>query len=215
MKTKAMLLPALMFIFILAGFTFADRADQEEQPVPTAQTIDELASWSVDRVHSKIGFKVKHLGISNVRGEFRDYDVAITLDGTDFNTLETTATIKTSSIFTDNDRRDGHLRSPDFFDAESHPDMTFMSKGVRNVSGSEFEIVGDLTIRGTTKEVVLEAEFLGAATMGDSERAGFEARTTINRLDYGLAWNKLTEAGGFVVGHDVEIILELEVIKDA
>ena len=214
MKNKTMLLPALMVVFILAGFNFAESADQEEQPTPTTQTIDKLASWSVDAVHSMIGFRVAHLGISAVRGEFKDYDVAIFLNPTDLNTLETTATIKTGSISTDNDLLDSRLRSPDFFDAESHPNMTFTSKGVRNISGHEFEIVGDLTIRGTTKEVVLEAEFLGTANMGDQERAGIEATTTINRFDYGIAWNQVTE-GGPVVGHDVQIILELELIKDA
>ena len=215
MKIRTLLLPAVLLILVLAGFTFSDRSAEEARPDQAPQAIAEVASWSVDAVHSKIGFKVKHLGISNVRGNFKDYDVAISLDPSDFNTLETTATIKTTSVFTDNERRDNHLRSPDFFAAETFPNMTFVSKGVRNINGSEFEIVGDLTIRDVTKEVVLEAEFLGAATMGDQERAGFEATTTINRLDYGLAWNKVTEAGGFVVGHDVQIILELEVIKDA
>ncbi len=216
MKAKTLLLPAFVFLFVLAGFTFTGSQPDDARSEQTLQTPSgDPSSWSVDPVHSKIGFKVKHLGISNVRGEFKDYDVSISLDGTDLSTLKTTATIKTGSIFTDNQRRDGHLRSPDFFSADDFPNMTFTSKSVRNVNGSEFEIVGDLTIRDVTKEVVLEAEFLGAATMGDSERAGFEATTTINRLDYGLAWNKMTEAGGFVVGHDVQIILELEVIKDA
>ncbi len=215
MKTKTLLLPALVFTLVLAGFTLSSSQPDEHRPAQTLQAADGLASWSVDKVHSKIGFKVKHLGISNVRGEFKEYDVSISLDGTDLSTLKTKAAIQTGSVFTDNERRDGHLRSPDFFSADDFPAMTFTSKSVRNVNGSEFEIVGDLTIRDVTKEVVLEAEFLGAATMGDQERAGFEARTTINRLDYGLAWNKVTEAGGFVVGHDVQIILELEVIKDA
>ena len=216
MKAKTLLLPAFVFLFVLAGFTVTGSQPDDAQPEQALQTLSGApASWSVDPVHSKIGFKVKHLGISNVRGEFKDYDVSISLDGTDLSTLKTKATIKTGSISTNNDRRDGHLRSPDFFSADDFPEMTFKSKGVRNVNGSEFELVGDLTIRGTTKEVVLEAEFLGAASMGDSERAGFEARTTINRLEYGLQWNRTTEAGGFVVGHDVQIILELEDIKDA
>lgn len=172
------------------------------------------ATWSVDHAHSKLGFKVRHLGISNVRGDFREYDVVLRMDGTDLSTLSAEATIQTASIDTDNDRRDNHLRSPDFFAAEEHPEMTFISTGVQNVDGSTFEITGNLTIRGTTHEVVLDAEFLGSASMGDEERAGFEATTEIDRMDYGLAWDRLTEAGGFVVGHDVEITLELEVIKD-
>ena len=215
MKTKTLLLPAVVLTLVLAGFTLAGSQADESRTTPTLQPTEGMASWSIDPVHSKVGFKVKHLGISNVRGEFREYDASISLDGTDLSTLQASATIKTASIFTDNERRDNHLRSPDFFDADGHPELTFTSKSVRNINGSAFELVGDLTIRSTTKEVVLEAEFLGAAAMGDQERAGFEARTTINRLDYGLMWNRTTEAGGFVVGHDVQIILELEVIKDA
>lgn len=171
-------------------------------------------TWSVDHAHSRLGFKVRHLGISNVRGDFREYDAMLSMDGTDVSTLSAEATIQTASINTDNDRRDNHLRSPDFFAAEEHPEMTFVSTGVRNVDGSTFEMTGNLTIRGTTHEVVLDAEFLGSVAMGEEERAGFEATTTIDRMDYGLAWDRLTEAGGLVVGHEVEITLELEVIKD-
>lgn len=180
----------------------------------TPEPASRANSWSVDHAHSKIGFKVRHLGISNVRGDFRDYDVSISMTDGDVSTLSASATIQTTSVFTNNDRRDNHLRSPDFFSAEAFPAMTFQSKEVRAVDGNTFELVGDLTIRDVTTEVVLDAEFLGTATMGDQERAGFEASTEINRMDYGLAWNRLTEAGGFVVGHNVEIILELEMVKD-
>lgn len=180
----------------------------------TPEPASRANSWSVDHAHSKIGFKVRHLGISNVRGDFRDYDVSISMTDGDVSKLSASATIQTTSVFTNNDRRDNHLRSPDFFSAEAFPAMTFQSKEVRAVDGNTFELVGDLTIRDVTTEVVLDAEFLGTATMGDQERAGFEASTEINRMDYGLAWNRLTEAGGFVVGHNVEIILELEMVKD-
>ena len=180
----------------------------------TPEPASRANSWSVDHAHSKIGFKVRHLGISNVRGDFRDYDVSISMTDGDVSKLSASATIQTTSVFTNNDRRDNHLRSPDFFSAEAFPAMTFQRKEVRAVDGNTFELVGDLTIRDVTTEVVLDAEFLGTATMGDQERAGFEASTEINRMDYGLAWNRLTEAGGFVVGHNVEIILELEMVKD-
>lgn len=200
MRTR-LLAPLLVFA-LLATIGFSP------EPAPRAN------SWSVDHAHSKIGFKVRHLGISNVRGDFQDYDVSISMTEGDVSTLTASATIQTTSIFTNNDRRDNHLRSSDFFSAEAFPVMTFQSKEVRAVDGNAFELVGDLTIRDVAKEVVLNAEFLGTATMGDQERAGFEASTEINRMDYGLAWNRLTEAGGFVVGHNVEIILELEMVKD-
>lgn len=154
------------------------------------------------------------MGISNVRGEFLSYDAEILMDGTDLSTLAVNTTIETTSIDTGNERRDNHLRSDDFFGAEEFPAMTFTSTGVTEVDGDHFHLEGDLTIRDVTKSIVLEGEFLGTAMMGDSERAGFEATTTINRKEFNLSWDRLTEAGGFVVGHDVEIILELELIKD-
>ncbi len=171
-------------------------------------------SWSIDAAHSSISFKVRHLGISNVRGEFLAYDAEILMDGADLSTLSVNANIETASIDTGNERRDGHLRSDDFFAAEEFPNMAFTSTGVTEVEGNQFQLSGDLTIRDVTQTIVLEGEFLGTASMGDSERAGFEATTTINRTEFNLSWDRLTEAGGLVVGHDVEIILELELIKD-
>ena len=171
-------------------------------------------SWSIDAAHSSISFKVRHLGISNVRGEFLAYDAEILMDGADLSTLSVNANIETASIDTGNERRDGHLRSDDFFAAEEFPNMTFTSTGVTEVEENRFQLSGDLTIRDVTQAIVLEGEFLGTASMGDSERAGFEATTTINRTEFNLSWDRLTEAGGLVVGHDVEIILELELIKD-
>ncbi len=179
-----------------------------------AGTAEKPASWSIDATHSKIGFKVRHLGISSVRGEFAAYDAAITMDPENLESIQASVTIEIASIDTKNDRRDNHLRSDDFFSAETFPTMTFESTGVTSVDGASFALAGNLTIRDVTKEVVLHGEFLGTAAMGDSERAGFEARTKVNRLEYGLMWNRLTEAGGAVVGHDVEIILDLELIKD-
>ncbi len=180
----------------------------------TVPTNDDLESWSIDVAHSSISFKVRHLGISNVRGEFRSYDANIQMEGADLSTLSVSATIETSSVDTGNERRDGHLRSDDFFGSEAFPSMMFTSTGVTEVEGNKFHLAGDLTIKDVTQSVVLEGEFLGVAMMGDSERAGFEARTSVNRKDFNLTWDQLTEAGGIIVGHNVEILLELEVIKD-
>ncbi len=157
---------------------------------------------------------MRHLGISNVRGEFRDYDAEIMMDGTDLSTLSVNATIETQSVDTGNERRDGHLRSDDFFGSEEFPSITFVSTGVGEVKDNKFHLTGDLTIRDVTKSVSLDSEFLGLASMGDSERSGFEATATVNRKDFNLTWDRLTEAGGVVVGHDVEIRLELQLIKD-
>ncbi|MEZ4703172.1 MAG: YceI family protein [Rhodothermales bacterium] len=167
-------------------------------------------TYTADKAHSDIGFKVRHLGISNVKGEFTDYTASVTMDGEDLNTIQAEATVQVGSISTGIDRRDNHLKSDDFFNAEQFPTLTFKSKGVRNIKGDSFELVGDLTIRDVTKEVVLEAEFLGAGQMMETKKVGFEAQTVINRFDYNLKWDNLTEAGGFVVGEEVTILLELE-----
>jgi len=177
-------------------------------------TTEDPSSWSIDNSHSSISFKVRHLGISNVRGEFIDYDAEISMDGDDLSTLSVNATIQTASVDTGNERRDGHLRSDDFFGSEEFPTITFVSTGVTNVEDSKFHLQGDLTIRDVTQSVVLEGSFLGTAMMRDTERAGFEASTTVNRKDFNLSWDQLTEAGGVIVGHNVEISLELELIKD-
>ena len=198
-----MLLAALV---VLAGFTVADPG-----PEPAA----EVMTFVADKAHSQVGFKVRHLGISNVRGQFADYDATVQFDPENLETLQVEAAINVGSINTGIERRDNHLRSDDFFNAEQFPAMTFVSKEVRNVDGDEFELVGDLTIRDVTKEVVLEGEFLGAAAQGEKQKVGFEAETTINRFDYNLKWDKLTEAGGFVVGEEVDIILELELEEAA
>ena len=175
---------------------------------------DQPSSWSIDVEHSSVSFKVRHLGISNVRGEFRSYDAEILMDSTDLSSLSVNATIETASIYTGNEDRDGHLLADDFFGAEEFPAITFVSTGVTNVDGNKFHLQGDLTIRDVTQPVVLEGEFLGLATRGDSERAGFFAQTTVNRKDFNLSWDQLTEAGGLIVGHDVNISLDLQVVKD-
>ena len=195
-----------VFVFLLAAFSLVAFAPPE--PVPTVAT-----TWTADQSHSQIDFKVRHLGISNVRGSFDEYDVVMRFDPADLTTLQVETTIDASSINTENERRDNHLRSDDFFNAEQYPTLTFVSKEVRNIDGESFEVVGDLTIRDVTKEVVLDAAFLGTTTQRDRRKAGFTAETTINRFDYGLKWDRLTEAGGLVVGEDVQIILELEMVE--
>ena len=174
----------------------------------------DVPAYSVDGVHSMIGFKVRHLGITNVSGRFSDFDATLHVDPSDLTTLEATAEIRVASIDTGVEKRDGHLKSPDFFDANTYPTMSFRSREVRNVRGDTFEIVGDLTIRGTTREVVMDAEFVGAATMGESRRIAIEASTTINRFDYGLKWDAVTEMGGLIVSDNVRIELEIQAIEN-
>ena len=216
MKTQTLLLSVLLVAFVLVGFTLTGNQAEETPTQPTVSA--DVSNWRIDPVHSKIGFKARHFGISIVRGEFKDFEASLSFDPEDLSTIEASIRIRAASVFSGNERRDNHLRSDDFFNAEVDSIITFTSKRVQNINGTEFELVGDLTIRGNTHEVVLEAEFLGTVTMERrgrmQERAAFEARTKVNRMDYGLKFDRT--AGGaadLVVGKEVTLIIELELIK--
>lgn len=204
---KSLSFAVVAFAFVLFGFKGTDSATQLNDDVPAKGV---KTTYVVDKAHSNIGFRVRHLGISSVNGNFSDYEASVELDPSDLSTLKASATVQIASIDTGIERRDNHLRSDDFFNADSFPTMSFESKKVRNIDGSMFELVGDLTIRDVTKEVVLKGEFLGVGQMGETKKAGFEASTTINRFDYNLKWDRLTEAGGLVVAENVKITLDLE-----
>ena len=169
--------------------------------------------YEIDKSHSRLGFAVKHMVISTVRGEFNDYDGVIFFDEDDITQSSVAGTIKVASINTANERRDEHLRSGDFFDAENHSEITFKSKRVVK-NGGEYAMIGDLTIRGVTREV--EVPFRVTGTLVDpwgAKRVGVEAGFTINRKDYGVAWNKALDNGGLVVSEEVEIELFFEGIE--
>jgi len=163
----------------------------------------------IDTGHSEVGFAVRHF-VSKVPGRFNDFSGEIMVDPKDPSTLSVNATIKTASIDTNSENRDGHLKSPDFFNVEKFPEMTFKSKKVTK-SGERWSVTGDLTMLGVTKEVTLDTEVLGfqagpkGGTMG-----GFEARGKLNRKDFGMNWNKALDSGGFVLGDDVEVVIRIE-----
>jgi polyisoprenoid-binding protein YceI len=169
------------------------------------------ATWAIDPVHSELSFKVRHL-TGRVRGSFKEWNGSVVADPTQLTAGSTTVEVKTGSINTENADRDAHLRSPDFFDAEKYPTMTFKSNKVQ-VTGSEIALYGDLTIKGVTKPVVLKGTYGGKVTdPWGKERIAFEAATTINRKDYGLAWGKMVE-GVALVGDEVTIELAIEAVK--
>ena len=171
------------------------------------------ATYEVDNVHSQVHFKVDHLMISSVRGEFSDYTATIEADPATRTVTSVKTTIKTASIDTRNQKRDDHLRSADFFNVAAHPEMTFESTNVVG-KGDDILVYGKLTIRGTTKVIELKGSFAGEAKdPWGNTKAGFEAKGMINRQDFGLTWNKALEAGGVVVGDEVEIGLEIEALK--
>lgn len=173
-----------------------------------------LTSWTIDTAHTEAGFAVKHLMISTVRGRFGAVKGDVRFDPADLSTGSANITIDVNSIDTREAQRDAHLRSGDFFDVEKFPAMTFVSTGVRAIKGETFQLVGHLTIKDVTREVVLDVENHGLQKdPWGGERAGFTARTAINRKDFGLTWNATLETGGLLVGEDVKINLDLELIK--
>lgn len=178
-----------------------------------AVQIAAAATYTVDNVHSQVHFKVDHLVISTVRGEFNDYSANIEADPASRTVTSVQAVVKVASIDTKNKKRDDHLRSADFFDAGNHPEMTFKSTKVVG-KGDDITVYGDLTIRGNTRNVELRGKFRGEVKdpWGNS-KAGFEAKGKINRQDFGLSWNKTLDTGGLVVGNEVEIGLEIEAAR--
>lgn len=170
--------------------------------------------WNVDAVHSSVKFTVSHLVISEVEGSFKKFNGSISTANPDFSGASIEFTVDVKSISTDNDMRDNHLKSPDFFDAEKFPEMTFKSTSFKKVSGNKYELVGDLTMHGVTKSVKFSVDYGG--TMNDgmgNTKAGFKATAVIDRFNYGLKWSKATETGGLVVGNEVTINLRLEFAK--
>lgn len=172
------------------------------------------ATYEIDPAHSHVSFKVRHLGISNVSGEFLKFQGTFNFDEKEMESSSVEATIDVPSIDTNIVKRDTHLKSCDFFCSEKFPTIAFKSKKIEPGSGKEFKIVGDLTLHGVTKEVVLNAEHEGSVSDPKlGERAAFTATTTLNRKEFGLKWNNLTETGGIVVGDDVKVTLDIEGIK--
>ena len=174
----------------------------------------QAAPWKLDKAHSQVKFSVAHLVISEVTGNFRDFDVTLTADKPDFSDAKVDATIKTSSVDTGIENRDKHLRSNDFLNVEKFPEMRFKSTGIEKTGDNTYKITGDLTVRDVTKSVVLDTKFNGTIKgMGGNTTAAFKGTTTINRFDYGVKWDKTIEAGGLIAGKDVEITLLMEFTK--
>jgi polyisoprenoid-binding protein YceI len=170
-------------------------------------------TWDIDVGHSAIHFFVRHMLISKVHGRFTKWSGTIRLDEEDLRRSSVEVRIDAASIDTQVADRDAHLRSADFLDVAKHPEMTFRSKRVEKAGGA-YRVVGDLELRGVVREVTLEAEFAGTARdPWGNERAGFSAKASLDRRDFGLVWNAALETGGVLVGERVEIAIELEAVK--
>lgn len=182
--------------------------------VLTASSLFAQTEWSLDKSHSQVGFSVTHLVITEVDGYFKDYDAKVVTKGDDFSTATIDFTVNTSSIFTDNEGRDKHLRSDDFFNAEKYPQMTFKGKSLKKLGDNKYKLVGDLTIRDVTKQVELDVKYNGMVKdPWGNTKAGFRVTGEINRFDYNLKWDKAIETGSLVVGKEVELIIDLQLVK--
>jgi len=174
------------------------------------------STWIFDTSHTEIGFKVKHLMVSNTKGSFSEFSGTVTIDDTDITKSSVGVTINTASIDTNDEKRDEHLRSPDFFNVAEFPEITFKSTSVEE-SKDGFLVTGDLTMHGVTQSIVLEVEeFTGEVSdpWGNTRR-GLTASGKIDRQDFGLTWSKTLDGGGLVVGDEVRIILEVELVKES
>jgi len=169
-------------------------------------------TWQLDPTHSEIGFKVKHLMITNIKGEFRNFSAAI--DGEEFSKAAISAIIDTTSIFTNEDNRDAHLKNADFFDVDNHKEMTFKGSSLNKMDEENFELTGMLSIKGISKEIKLDVEYGGTSTdPWGNEKMGISINGKINRSDYGLNFNAALETGGFLLGEEVKISADLQFVK--
>jgi polyisoprenoid-binding protein YceI len=169
-------------------------------------------SWQIDPLHTHVGFSIKHMMVSNVRGQFKEYRGTLELDPADFTRSAFEGEIDVASVDTGNAQRDEHLRNGDFFDAPNHPKIAFKSTRIEPKGGSEYVVHGDLTMRGVTKPVALDVEFYGVGkNMMGKTVAGLSARGTISRKDFGVSFNAVLEGGGVALGEKVKIEIEAEI----
>jgi len=171
-------------------------------------------TYTIDKPHTEVGFDVRHF-FSKVHGRFNDFQGTIVFDEQDPAKISVEATAATGSISTDNEKRDGHLKTADFFDAEKYPTLSFKSTKVTAAGKNKYKVTGDLTMRGVTKSVVFDVDFLGAGSVGVGgqswgSKAGFAATTTINRKDFGINWNKTLDNGGLMLADEVTLVLNIE-----
>jgi len=170
--------------------------------------------WNLDPAHSEVTFKVKHMMITNVSGSFKEFTVDASSEGEDFNKPEISFTAKASSVDTGSEQRDGHLQSPEFFDAGKFPEIKFKATKYEKVSGNDYKLEGDLTIKDVTKNITLDVDYGGIQKDPYGNiKAGFTIHGKINRKDFGLSWNAALETGGVMVSEEVRINCEIQLVK--
>ncbi len=175
-----------------------------------------MPRWNLDPVHSSVQFSARHMMVTNVRGQFRDFSVDVDFDPEHPEQGSVEAVIQAASIDTGMEQRDAHLKSADFLDVEHNPALTFRSTRVERVDGDQFRLYGDMTIRGETRPIVLEGEYLGVArNLQGGMSSGFTAHTKLSRKDWGLTWNVGLESGGWLVGDEVRVNVDVELLSAA
>jgi polyisoprenoid-binding protein YceI len=184
---------ALLALLLFSGVTFAQ------------------TTWTIDKVHSKIGFNVTHMAVSEVEGKFNDFEGTVASKSDDFNGSQIAFTAKTASVDTDNEKRDGHLKSPDFFEADKYPEIKFAGTLVKD--GGKYKLKGDLTMHGVTKAVEFDVTYGGMINTPNGTKAGFKLTGKVNRQDYGLKWANKVPTGEMVVSDEVELIVKVELNK--
>lgn len=198
-STKTSINKILAGAFIASALTLANNAF--------------AAEYTIDTSHSQVGFKVKHMMISNVPGSFGKFEGTINFDEKKLKDAKVNVKIATDSINTNDAKRDDHLKSADFFDVKKYPEITFVSKSVTAAGKKKYKVKGDLTMHGVTKEEVLNAEFNGTGTdPWGNKKAGFSATATLKRKDYGMTWNKALDGGGVIVGDEVHVDIQIEAL---
>jgi len=174
------------------------------------QSMAQVSKWTVDKTHSNVKFTVTHMTVSEVEGTFKIFEGNVEVTKPDFSDAKINFQVDISSVNTDNERRDNHLKSEDFFNAAQFPTMKFTSTSMKPLGNNKYQLSGNLTIRDISKPVVFDVSYGGTVNAGKGKKSGFKAKTTINRFDYNLKWDRATEAGGLVVGKDVEIQINVE-----
>ena len=173
-------------------------------------------TWALDPTHSELTFKVRHLLVSNVTGHIKQFNATVETEGDNVASAKVNLTAEVSSISTNNEQRDGHLMSPDFFDTANHPAITFTSNQLEKAGDDEYKMHGDLTMRGVTKPVTLKVEFGGKVVdPWGNDRMGFEVHGKINRKDFGVAFSMVSETGGILLGEEISINANVEFVKQA
>lgn len=201
---------AIGSLVVMAAFLPKENTNKVQPATGSVQT---PTKWTLDKSHSNIKFAVTHMVVAETEGSFKIFDGTVEHTKADWSDAKINFTVDMNSINTDNENRDKHLKSDDFFNAEKYPTATFVGTSFKPLGNNKYELTGNLTIRDVTKPVKFDVKFGGIATSSRGDKAGFKATTTINRFDYNLKWDRATEAGGLVVGKDVDVTVLLELNK--